>query len=50
VAKAAMSVDAEDTTRAKADELATTISEIDKLISDVVAEKDVVIAPSNKGK
>jgi hypothetical protein len=49
-AKAAMSIDAEDTVGAEADELTTTMLEIDKLISDVVAEKDVAVAPSDKGK
>jgi hypothetical protein len=49
-AKEAMRVDAEDTTRAEADELTTTMSEIDRLISDVVAEKDVAAAPSDKGR
>jgi hypothetical protein len=47
--KAAMPVDVEDTTGAEADELTTTMSEIDRLISDVVAEKDVAAAP-DKGK
>jgi hypothetical protein len=37
-------------TVAKAENLATTLSEIDKLILDVVAEKDVARVPSNKGK
>jgi hypothetical protein len=49
-AKAAMPVDAEDTTGVEAHELTTTMSEIDRLISDVVAEKDVTAVPSNKGK
>ena len=44
-----MPVGAEDTAGAKGDELATTMSEIDKLISDVVAEEIVAAAP-NKGK
>jgi hypothetical protein len=48
-AKAAMPVDAEDTTGAEADELATTMSEIDILISDVAVEENVAIAP-DKGK
>jgi hypothetical protein len=48
-AKAAMPVDAEDTTGAKADELATTMPEIDRLILDVVAEENVAAAP-DKGK
>jgi hypothetical protein len=41
VDKAIMHVDAEDTARAEADNLATTMSEIDRLILDVVAEKGV---------
>jgi hypothetical protein len=45
-----MPVDVEDTAGAEADELATTMSEIDRLISDVVAEKDIAAAPSDKGK
>jgi hypothetical protein len=48
-AKADMSVDAEDTAGAEADELATTMSEIDRLISDVVPEENVAAAP-DKGK
>jgi hypothetical protein len=48
-AKVAMPVDAEDATGAEADELATTMSEIDTLISDVVAEENVAAAP-DKGK
>jgi hypothetical protein len=48
--KAAMPVDVEDTARAEADNLATTMSEIDRLISDVVAKKDVAASPSDKGK
>jgi hypothetical protein len=47
--KIAMPVGGEDTPGAEADELATTLSEIDRLISDVVAEKDVAITP-DKGK
>jgi hypothetical protein len=35
--------------RTKADEFATTMSEIDRLIADVVAEENVAAAP-NKGK
>jgi hypothetical protein len=46
--KAIMPVDAEDT--AGADNLATTMSKIDRLISDVVTEKDVAATPSDKGK
>jgi hypothetical protein len=49
VAKAAMPVDAEDTARAEVHELATTMSEIDRLISDVFADENVVVAP-DKGK
>jgi hypothetical protein len=49
-AKAAMPVDVEDTTGAEADELATTMSEIDRLISDVVAKENVAATPSDKGK
>jgi conjugal transfer/entry exclusion protein len=45
-----MSVDAEDTARAEANNLATTMSEIDKLISDVIAEKYVAATPSDKRK
>jgi hypothetical protein len=48
--KAIIPVDAEDTAAAEAENLATTLSEIDRLISDVVAEKDVAIVPSDKGK
>jgi hypothetical protein len=50
VAKAAMPVNVEDTAEAEADELATTISEIDRLISNVVAEENVAATPSDKGK
>jgi hypothetical protein len=49
VAKAAMPVDSEDTTGAEAEELATTMSEIDILISDVVVEENIAAAP-DKGK
>jgi hypothetical protein len=48
--KAIMSVDVEDAPGAEADNLATTMSEINRLISDVVAEKDVAATPSDKGK
>jgi hypothetical protein len=48
--KATIPVDAEVTTTAEADDLATTLSKIDRLISDVVAEKDVATVPSDKGK
>jgi hypothetical protein len=47
-AKAAMHVDAEDTTRVEVDELATTMSEINRLISDVVAEENVSAAPDKR--
>jgi hypothetical protein len=49
-AKATMFVNAEDTVGAEADELTTTMSEIDRLISAVVTEKDVAATPSDKGK
>jgi hypothetical protein len=49
-AKATMLVDAEDTVRAEVDELATTMSKIDRLISDVVVEKDVVTTPLTREK
>jgi hypothetical protein len=42
--KAAIPADTEDAGRAEAEELATTMSEIDKLILDVVAEKTSVVA------
>jgi hypothetical protein len=48
-AKAAMPVDTEDIAGAKAKELATTMSEIDRLISDVVAEENIA-ATLDKGK
>jgi hypothetical protein len=47
--KTIVPVDAEGTTGAEADELTTALSKIDRLISDVVAEKDIAEAP-NKGK
>jgi hypothetical protein len=49
VAKVAISADTEDATEAEAEELATTMSEIDKLISDVVAEQNMA-ATLGKGK
>ena len=49
VAKAAIPADTEDAAGAKAEELATTMSEIDKLISDVVAEENMAATP-DKGK
>ena len=48
--KTTMPIDAEDTAGAEADELATTMSEIDRLISDVVAEENIAASPSDKGK
>jgi hypothetical protein len=48
--KAAMPVDTKDTTGAEAQELATTMSEIDRLISDVVAEENVAAAPDKEKK
>jgi hypothetical protein len=44
-----MPIDTEDTIGVEAKELATTMSEIDRLISDVVAEENIVAAP-DKGK
>jgi hypothetical protein len=35
---------------AEAENLATTLSEIDRLISDLIVEKDVAAVPSDKGK
>jgi hypothetical protein len=48
-AKAAMPVDTEDVVGAEAEELATMMSDIDKLISDVVAEENMATSP-DKGK
>jgi hypothetical protein len=54
--KIAIPADTEDVGGAKAEELAATMSEIDKLISDVAAEKTGVVAEGgmaavpNKGK
>jgi hypothetical protein len=45
-----MPADAEDTTRAEVNNLATTMSKIDILISDVVLEIDVAEASPDKGK
>jgi hypothetical protein len=56
VVKATIPADTEDVGGAEAEEFATTLSEIDKLISDVVAEKTNVVAEnsmaavSDKGK
>jgi hypothetical protein len=47
--KATMPIGTEDITGAEADELATTISEIDILILDVAAEENVATTP-DKGK
>ena len=47
--KVAIPADTEDAGGAEAKELAATISEIDKLISDVVAEKSMAAVP-DKGK
>jgi hypothetical protein len=48
--KATIPTDAEATTAAKAENLITTLSEIDRLISDVVVEEDVAAMTSDKGK
>jgi hypothetical protein len=48
--KATIPADAEATAAAKAENLATTLSEIDRLISNVVVEKDVAAVTSDKGK
>ena len=48
--KAAKPTDAEATVAVKDENLTTTLSEIDKLISDVVAEKEVAATVSDKGK
>jgi hypothetical protein len=48
--KAAKPTKVEATVAAEDENLTTTLSKIDKLISDVVAEKEVVAAVSNKGK
>jgi hypothetical protein len=49
VDKATIPVDAEATTAAEAENLSTTLSEIYRHISNVVAEKDVAEMASNKG-
>jgi hypothetical protein len=46
-AKPAMPVDTEGAARAEAEELATTMLKVDKLISDVVAEENMAAAPDN---
>jgi hypothetical protein len=48
--KVAKLIDVEATTTAECEKLATTLSEIDKLISDVAVEKEVVATISDKGK
>jgi hypothetical protein len=48
--KVTKSTDVEATTAAEDENLTTTLSEIDRLISDVVVEKDVTTAVSDKGK
>jgi hypothetical protein len=48
--KAAKPTDAEATATAEGEKLATTLSEIDNLISDVAMEKEVVATISDKGK
>jgi hypothetical protein len=48
--KATILADAEATAAAEAENLATTLSKIDRLISDVVVEKYVVVVTSDKGK
>jgi hypothetical protein len=50
VDKAAKPNDAEATIIAEDENLTTTLSEIDRLISDVVAEKEVAVAASDKEK
>jgi hypothetical protein len=48
--KVAIPTDAKATATSEAENLATTLSEIDGLISDVVAERDVAAMASDKGK
>jgi hypothetical protein len=48
--KAAKSTDAEATATAEDENLTTTLFKIDRLISDVVIEKEVVTVVSDKGK
>jgi hypothetical protein len=45
--KAAIPADAKDTSKAEAEELVATMSEIDRLVSDVVEEKTSVVAEEN---
>jgi hypothetical protein len=48
--KAAKSTNVEATVAAEDENLTTTLSEIGRLISDVVAEKEVVVVVSDKGR
>jgi hypothetical protein len=48
--KAVKSTDAEATTAAEDENLTTTMSEIDRIISDVVVEKEVAVVVLDKGK
>jgi hypothetical protein len=48
--KAAKATDVEATATVEDENLTSTLSEIDRLISDVVVEKEVVVAISDKGK
>jgi hypothetical protein len=48
--KAAKSTDVEATAAAEEENLTTSLSEIDRLISDVVAKKEVAAVVSDKGK
>jgi hypothetical protein len=48
--KAAKLIDVEATVAAEDENLTTTLSEIDRHISDVVTKKEVVVVVSNKGK
>jgi hypothetical protein len=48
--KAAKLTDVEATATVEGEKLATTLSEIDKLISDVAMEKEVVTSILDKGK
>jgi hypothetical protein len=48
--KAAIPTDAEDAGKAEAEELATTMSEIDRLVSDVVAEENMAAVPDKEKK
>jgi hypothetical protein len=50
VEKSAKLTDVEATAAAKDENLATTLSEIDRLISELVAEKEVAKIVSDKGK